>query len=139
RSLYPGASKLLICADAGGSNGYRVKLWKVELQRLADETGLSITVCHLPPGTSKWNKIEHRLFSHISMNWRGRPLTSHEVVVELIGATTTAKGLRVKAELDRGRYPKGLRVSDEEMASLSLHQHSFHGEWNYDVLSRLQP
>ena len=136
RSLYRDASRLLICADAGGSNGYRVRLWKVELQRLADETGLSITVCHLPPGTSKWNKIEHRLFSHISMNWRGRPLTSHDVVVELIGATTTRAGLRVKAELDRGRYPKGLKVSKEEMAALSLRNHSFHGEWNYDLLSR---
>jgi hypothetical protein len=136
RLLYRDASRLLICADAGGSNGYRVRLWNVELQRLADETGLSITVCHLPPGTSKWNKIEHRLFSHISMNWRGRPLTSHEVVVELIGATTTRTGLRVKAELDRGRYPKGLTVSKEEMAALSLRNHSFHGEWNYDLLSR---
>jgi len=135
-ALYRDAWRLLICADAGGSNGYRVRLWKVELQRLADETGLSITVCHLPPGTSKWNKIEHRLFSHISMNWRGRPLTSHEVVVELIGATTTRAGLRVKAELDRGRYPKGLKVSKQEMAALSLRNHSFHGEWNYDVLSR---
>src|SRR5262249_54361157 len=102
---YPEADRLLICADGGGSNGYRVRLWKYELSRLATETGLDITVCHLPPGTSKWNKIEHRLFSHISMNWRGRPLTSHAVVVELIGATTTKQGLRVHAERDLGTYP----------------------------------
>jgi DDE family transposase len=113
---YPQADRLLVCADAGGSNGYRVRAWKTELARLAAETGLQITVCHLPPGTSKWNRIEHRLFSHISMNWRGRPLTSHEAIVELIGATTTHTGLRVRAELDRGRYPLGVKVGDQELA-----------------------
>jgi len=102
--VYPQASELLICADAGGSNGYRIRLWKVELQALADKTGLRVTVCHLPPGTSKWNKIEHRLFSHISMNWRGRPLTSHQIVVKLIGATVTKHGLKVKARLDTRKY-----------------------------------
>ena len=121
----------LICADGGGSNGYRVRLWKVELAALAAETGLEITVCHLPPGTSKWNKIEHRLFSHISMNWRGRPLESHETVVQLIAATTTHSGLAVQAELDDRTYPKGTKITDEQMASLPLTRHDFHGEWNY--------
>jgi hypothetical protein len=130
---YPKAKRLLICADAGGSNGYTRRLWKVELGRLAAETGLSITVCHLPPGTSKWNKIEHRLFSAISMNWRGRPLTSYEVMVELIGATTTSTGLKVHAEHDTGTYPKGIEVSDEELAAVPLKPHKFHGEWNYTV------
>ena len=120
-------------ADAGGSNGYRVRAWKTELARLADQTGLQITVCHLPPGTSKWNRIEHRLFSAISMNWRGRPLTSHEVIVELIGATTTQTGLRVRAELDRGRYPLGVKVGDQELAAVPLARHGFHGEWNYTL------
>ena len=137
RTLYPGASQLLICADGGGSNGYRLRLWKVELQRFADETGLTVTVCHLPPGTSKWNKIEHRLFSHITMNWRGRPLTSYEVVVELIAATTTRTGLRVRAELDLRLYPTGVEVSDDQIEALSLRHHSFHGEWNYDISPRL--
>ena len=136
RTMYPGASHLLICADGGGSNGYRLRLWKVELQRFADETGLTVTVCHLPPGTSKWNKIEHRLFSHISMNWRGRPLTSHEVVVELIAATTTRKGLRVRAELDPALYPTGVEVTDAQIEALSLRRHAFHGEWNYDLSPR---
>jgi len=136
RELYPGATRLLICADGGGSNGYRLRLWKFELQKFADEMGLAVTVCHLPPGTSKWNKIEHRLFSHISMNWRGRPLTSHEVVVELIAATTTTSGLRVRAVLDRDQYPTGVEVSDEQLAKLSLRCHSFHGEWNYNLLPR---
>lgn len=136
RELYPGAPKLLICADGGGSNGYRLRLWKLELQKFADAMGLAVTVCHLPPGTSKWNKIEHRLFSHISMNWRGRPLTSHEVVVELIAATTTKSGLRVRAALDRDQYPTGVEVSDEQLAKLSLRRHSFHGEWNYDLSAR---
>ena len=136
QELYPGARQLLICADGGGSNGYRLRLWKLELQQLADEMGLAVTVCHLPPGTSKWNKIEHRLFSHISMNWRGRPLSSHEVVVELIAATTTQSGLRVRAALDRDRYPTGVEVTDEQLATLSLRRHSFHGEWNYDLLAR---
>ncbi len=133
QAAYPQAGQLLICADGGGSNGSRLRLWKVELQRLATEAGLQVTVCHLPPGTSKWNKIEHRLFAHISMNWRGRPLVSHEVVVELIGATTTETGLRVQAELDPGVYPTKIKVSDAEMAALHLTPHSFHGEWNYSI------
>jgi hypothetical protein len=128
---YPDAEQLLISADGGGSNGYRTRLWKTELWRFALETGLAITVCHLPPGTSKWNKIEHRLFSHISMNWRGRPLTSHEVVVELIAATTSKSGLRVHAEMDRGTYPTNVAVSDAELAAVRLLPHQFHGEWNY--------
>lgn len=131
RADYPHASRLLITADAGGSNGYRTRAWKLHLARLAAETGLVITVCHLPPGTSKWNKIEHRLFSHITMNWRGRPLTSHEVILESIAATTTRTGLRVKAELDTNTYPTGLGVGDAEMAALPLTRHTFHGEWNY--------
>jgi hypothetical protein len=130
---YPKAKRLLICADAGGSNGYTRRLWKVELGRLAAETGLQITVCHLPPGTSKWNKIEHRLFSAISMNWHGRPLTSYEVVVELIGSTTTSTGLKVHAEHDTGSYPKGIEVSDEQLAAVPLKPHKFHGEWNYTI------
>ena len=133
---YPAAERLLICADGGGSNGYRVRLWKVELQRFADQSGLAVTVCHLPPGTSKWNKIEHRLFAHISMNWRGRPLVSHEVIVDLISATTTQAGLRVQADLDVGHYPTKIKVSDEEMASLHLTPHAFHGEWNYTLAPR---
>lgn len=132
-AAYPDADELLICADGGGSNGYRLRLWKHELGRFAAETGLSITVCHLPPGTSKWNKIEHRLFSHISMNWRGRPLASHEVIVNLIGATTTKHGLKVHAERDAGSYPKGIYVTDAEMAALALKPHDFHGEWNYTI------
>ena len=130
---YPAADRLLVTADAGGSNGYRVRAWKLELAKLAQETGLQITVCHLPPGTSKWNRIEHRLFSAISMNWRGRPLESHEVIVELIGATTTHTGLRVRAELDRGRYPLGVKVGDQELATVPLTRHEFHGEWNYTI------
>ena len=133
RASYPGAERLLITADAGGSNGYRVRAWKTELARFAGATGLEITVCHLPPGTSKWNRIEHRLFSAISMNWRGRPLISHEVIVELIGATTTQAGLRVRAELDRGRYPLGVKVGDKELATVPLARHEFHGEWNYTI------
>lgn len=133
---YPAAGKLLICADAGGSNGYRLRLWKVELQKFTDETGLAVTVCHLPPGTSKWNKIEHRLFSHISMNWRGRPLISHEVVVKLISATKTKTGLKVQAKLDKRKYPLKVKVSDEEMASLNIKPHAFHGEWNYTIKPR---
>ena len=133
RSAYAEAHRLLICADGGGSNGYQLRLWKTELARLASENGLEITVCHLPPGTSKWNKIEHRLFSHISMNWRGRPLTSHEVVVDLIGATATRQGLRVHAELDRNRYPTKVKVSDQELAQIPITRHDFHGEWNYSI------
>jgi len=130
---YPDAARLLVTADAGGSNSYRSRLWKVELGKLAAETGLAITVCHFPPGTSKWNRIEHRLFSQISMNWRGRPLVSHEVVVDLIGATTTRTGLRVRAELDRGRYPTGVKVRDAELAAVPLIRHDWHGEWNYTI------
>jgi hypothetical protein len=133
---YPGAERLLICADGGGSNGYRIRLWKVELQQFADASGLTVTVCHLPPGTSKWNKIEHRLFAHISMNWRGRPLVSHEIIVDLIGATTTSTGLRVQAELDPGQYPTKVKVSDDELATVQLTPHAFHGEWNYTVSPR---
>ena len=134
--LYPDATRLLITADAGGSNGYRVRLWKLELQKLADETGLEIAVCHFPPGTSKWNKIEHRLFSAISQNWRGKPLVSHEVVVNLIGATTTRTGLRVRSELDTNQYPTGRIVSDQELEAIYLRKDSFHGEWNYSLLPR---
>jgi AcrR family transcriptional regulator len=136
RTLYKKAKPLLICADSGGSNGYRVRLWKVELQKLADTLGVVVTVCHLPPGTSKWNKIEHRLFSHISLNWRGRPLVSHEVIVALIGATTTQTGLRVEAQLDRQTYPTRVEVSDEQLARVRLCPHQFHGEWNYSILPR---
>ena len=136
-ATYPNARRLLICADGGGSNGYRTRLWKTELARLADETGLEVTVCHLPPGTSKWNKIEHRLFSHISMNWRGRPLESHQVIVNTIAATTTRTGLTVHAELDTGSYPKGIKVTDQQMKDLEQHalrRHDFHGEWNYTLI-----
>ncbi len=131
--MYSDAGRLLICADGGGSNGYRVRLWKVELQRFADETGLEVTVCHFPPGTSKWNKIEHRLFSHITMNWRGRPLVSHQVVVELIAATRTATGLEVEARLDTGSYPTKVKVTKQQMERVRLHPHDFHGEWNYTI------
>jgi Rhodopirellula transposase DDE domain len=136
RALYPDAGRLLVCADAGGSNGYRVRAWKTELGRFAAETGLAVTVCHFPPGTSKWNRIEHRLFSAISVNWRGRPLVSHEVIVELIGATTTRTGLRVQSELDRGVYPLGVKVSDAELAAVPLAPHAWHGEWNYSIAPR---
>jgi transposase len=134
--LYSGARRLLVTADAGGSNGYRVRLWKLELQKLADETGLEIAVCHFPPGTSKWNKIEHRLFSAISQNWRGKPLVSHEVIVKLIAATTTRTGLRVRSELDTNAYPAGVTVGDAEMETLYLRPEAFHGEWNYTLLPR---
>jgi len=130
---YPQATQLLICADGGGSNGPRLRLWKVELQGFADAAGLAVTVCHLPPGTSKWNTIEHRLFAHISMNWRGRPLVSHEVVVDLIGATTTREGLRVQAELDTAIYPTTITVSNADLATVRLTPHAFHGEWNYTI------
>jgi hypothetical protein len=133
-TLYPAATRLLVTADAGGSNGYRVRAWKTELARFAAETGLEVTVCHFPPGTSKWNRIEHRLFSAISMNWRGRPLVSHEVIVELIGATRTRSGLRVRAALDRGRYPLGVKVSDKQLAAVPIRRHRWHGEWNYSIL-----
>jgi hypothetical protein len=133
RHRYPDADRLLICADGGGSNGYRVRAWKVELARLAAETGLTITVCHLPPGTSKWNKIEHRLFSQITLNWRGRPLTSHQIIVDLIGATSTATGLTVRAELDTGTYPTGIRYTKKQVDALPIIRQDFHGEWNYCV------
>jgi hypothetical protein len=136
RRLYGPSRQLLITADGGGSNGYRRRLWKLELQKLADETGLSLRVCHFPPGTSKWNKVEHRLFSFISSNWRGEPLRDYETVVRLIAHTTTAKGLRVTCRLDRRQYPIGRKVSDEEYASLHLKPHSFHGEWNYLIQPR---
>jgi hypothetical protein len=137
KHTHPGTTRLMITADCGGSNGYRTRLWKTELAHLADQTGLTITVCHLPPGTSKWNKIEHRLFSHISMNWRGRPLTSHDVIVETIAATTTRTGLTVHAELDPGTYPTGIKIPDKDMKALettgTLTRHTFHGEWNYTL------
>jgi hypothetical protein len=130
---YPQAHRLLITADGGGSNGSRLRLWKWELQHLADATGLTITVCHFPPGTSKWNQIEHRLFSFISQNWRGKPLVSHAVILSLIAATTTAAGLTVESELDTQRYPTGLTVSDDDWATIQLERDTFHGEWNYTI------
>jgi len=133
RARYPLARRLVITADGGGSNGSRVRLWKLELQRLADELGISIEVHHLPPGTSKWNKIEHRLFSFISQNWRAKPLISYRVIVELIGATTTTTGLTVRCELDDKSYPKGIVVSDEDMRKLNIQHADFHGEWNYTI------
>ena len=126
-------TELLITADAGGSNGYRARLWKAKLQLLATDMGLAITVVHFPPGTSKWNKVEHRLFSHISLNWRGRPLEDYETVVQLIGSTRTRAGLKVKARLDRRKYPTGNKVSDAEMSALNLTPAKFHGEWNYTL------
>lgn len=136
KSLYPEATRLLVTADGGGSNGARVRLWKTALQTLCDETGLAITVCHLPPGTSKWNKIEHRLFSFISLNWRGVPLRSYEIIVSLIGATTTTTGLKVRCELDKNIYPKGIKVPDKELAAVNLIRHDFHGDWNYTIEPR---
>jgi transposase len=130
---YPEARRLLITADSGGSNGYRVRLWKTELQRFATEQNLEVSVSHFPPGTSKWNKIEHRMFSHISMNWRGKPLISHEVIVNLIANTTTAKGLEIRAELDTGSYPKGIKISDAELGAVNLVVDEFHGDWNYTI------
>lgn len=133
RPIYRGTTALLITADGGGSNGSRTRLWKWELQQLANRTGLSMTVCHFPPGTSKWNKIEHRLFSYISTNWRGRPLVSLAVIVNLIASTRTQEGLRVRCELDQGRYPKGQEVSDEQIAQIGLVPHRFHRDWNYTI------
>ena len=130
---YPVASSLLITADCGGSNGARVRLWKRELQNLADELSLKITVCHLPPGTSKWNKIEHKLFSFITQNWRGKPLVSYQTIVQLIAATTTRTGLNVKCEIDPATYPAGVKVTDAEMAAINIAPHEFHGEWNYSI------
>lgn len=136
RSNYPAAQTLLITADSGGSNGYRIRLWKKELQQFADDSGLAITICHFPPGTSKWNKIEHRLFSYISMNWRGKPLISHEVIINLIAVTRTKSGLTVKCEIDTNKYPKGIKVPDKEMKTLQINKHDFHGEWNYTIYPR---
>lgn len=133
---YPDATELLITADGGGSNAWRSRVFKVELQRLADETGLEIGISHFPPGTSKWNKIEHRLFCHITQNWRGRPLTDYETIVQLIGATRTAAGLKVKARLDKRKYPKGRTASDDDLADLNLTRDDFHGEWNYTISPR---
>ena len=133
RERYPKAHSLTITADGGGSNGSRLRLWKVELQKLADELGLAITVLHLPPGTSKWNKIEHRLFSYISRNWRGRPLVDYQTIVELIGATTSTTGLTVRCQLDRTLYPAGIKITDAEMSTLNISPDAFHGEWNYTV------
>lgn len=132
--LYSDVKELLITADGGGSNGSRVRLWKLELQQLSNELGINIRVSHFPPGTSKWNKIEHRLFSHISMNWRDQPLVSHEIIVNLIAATTTRKGLKVRAELDPKQYPKGIKVTDEELAAIRIVRDEFHGEWNYTIM-----
>jgi len=136
RRAYPKARRLLITADAGGSNGSRLRMWKWELQRLADELRLPISVCHFPPGTSKWNKVEHRLFSFISSNWRGEPLADYATVVNLIAKTTTTKGLKVSCRLDRRRYPTGRKVSDEEWARINLHRDGFHGDWNYTIRPR---
>ena len=133
RRLYPDTSMLLITADGGGSNGSRLRLWKLELQKFADQTGLSISVCHFPPGTSKWNKIEHRLFSFITSNWRGEPLRDYETIVNLIAKTTTAKGLKVTCRLDRRKYPTGRRVSDDEMENINMERNKFHGDWNYVI------
>jgi transposase len=138
KPLYPRARELLITADCGGSNGYRVKLWKLELQRLADATGLTIHVCHFPPGTSKWNKIEHRMFCHISQNWRGRPLTSRQVVINLISQTKTKTGLRIQAKLDKHHYKTGIQVSDEEFNAIAIEREDFHGNWNYRIKPRNQ-
>ena len=137
RERYPETDRVMITADGGGSNGSRVKLFKLELQKLADETGLTLQVCHYPPGTSKWNKIEHRMFCHISQTWRGTPLTSRFAVVELIASTTTKTGLVVRCELDDRIYPKGIKVSDDEMASINIKGDAFHPEWNYAVIPRL--
>ncbi len=137
RERYPEATELTITADSGGSNSHRTRLWKVELQKLADATGLQITVCHFPPGTSKWNRIEHRLFSFISTNWRGRPLISHEVIINLIAGTTTTTGLKVYAQLDDRPYPKGIEVSDQALAAVDIQRHPFHGDWNYVVTPTL--
>ena len=137
RERYPEMNQLMITADGGGSNGSRVRLFKIELQKLADETGLTIRICHYPPGTSKWNKIEHRLFRHITQNWRGKPLTSRETVVELIASTTTKTGLTVRCELDTRDYPKGIKVTDADMATLNINVDTFHPEWNYTISPRV--
>jgi hypothetical protein len=132
-AAYPRASELLITADSGGSNSSRNRLWKVELQKLANRTGLTITVCHFPPGTSKWNKIEHRMFSFITQNWRGKPLVNHATIVNLIGSTQTKEGLKIRCELDTKTYPKGIKVSDAQLEKVKLKKHKFHGDWNYTI------
>jgi hypothetical protein len=136
QARYPGATELMITADGGGSNSSRCRLWKIALQELADATGLTLNVCHFPPGTSKWNKIEHRLFCHVTQNWRGKPLVSHDLIVKLIGNTTTATGLKVKAALDTDRYESGIKVSDDELAAVHIQREEFHGEWNYSILPK---
>ena len=133
RARYPNATELLVTADGGGTNSSRCRLWKIALQELADATGLVLNVCHFPPGTSKWNKIEHRLFRHVTQNWRGRPLVSHDLIVKLIGSTTTTTGLKVKAALDTDRYESGIKVSDEELSGVKITRAEFHGEWNYSI------
>ena len=139
KARYPAAKRLHLTADSGGSNGARVRLWKWELQKLANETGLEITVTHLPPGTSKWNKIEHRLFSFISQNWRGKPLVSHLVILSLIGSTKTSTGLTVSCDIDRNSYPRGIKVTNEKMAAINIERHAFHGEWNYTIKPQTAP
>ena len=136
RARYPDAKTLMVTADCGGSNGVRVRLWKWELRNLADELGLTITVCHLPPGTSKWNKIEHRLFSFITQNWRGKPLVSCRAIVQSIASTTTRTGLNVKCGIDPNLYPSGIKISDAQMATINITPHEFHGEWNYTIAPR---
>jgi hypothetical protein len=133
RARHPRATRLLVTADCGGSNGARVRLWKRELQALANELAIAITVCHLPPGTSKWNKIEHRLFLFITQNWRGRPLVSYQAIVQLIAATTTETGLKVRCEIDPNAYPPGVKVADAEMAAINIRRHEFHSDWNYTI------
>jgi len=133
QQTYPHAQRVLITADSGGSNGYRTRLWKTELQKLANEMGLEITVCHLPPGTSKWHKIEHRLFSYISQNWRGKPLVSHQVSVNLMASTTTRPGLTVRCALDTNTYPKGIKITDKAFKQVNIIRDPFHGEWNYTI------
>jgi Rhodopirellula transposase DDE domain len=139
RARFPHAERLLITADAGGSNGYRLRAWKVALARFAAQTGLAVTVCHYPPGTSKWNRIEHRMFSFITMNWRGRPLTTLRTIIELISATATSTGLTIQAGHDPNWYPTGIRITDTELAALPLHPHHFHGEWNYTITAQSDP
>ena len=139
KARYPHAARLLITADCGGSNGARVHLWKRELQRFANQPGLAVTVVHLPPGTSKWNRIEHRLFAYITQNWRGKPLVSHKVIIQLIAATSTGKGLTVTCDLDRSRYPRGIKISKAELAAINIERHSFHGEWNYTIKPNKKP
>ena len=139
KARYPSACCLTITADCGGSNGPKVKLWKRELQRFANETGLKVIVVHLPPGTSKWNRIEHRLFAFITMNWRGKPLISHQVIVQLIGSTSTETGLKVCCEIDGNLYPRGIKVPEKELQAINISRHEFHGEWNYTISPNRQP